>query len=301
MKNCKQVFMAAVALLSSICVYAQTSEVLTFSRVERNPRAVAVAGAGAASMSSVSHASFVNSAVIPFYDGSGDFGVGYEYWAPSLGAAHAVNVAGAYKFGSVGVSLGGVYQMEQKDPDGFSPSEVQINLGAGVKLLPWMGLGVNARYLRENMFKGYSNGAFGLDAMLLFTPVKGLSVTVGASNIGSSIKDSAGNSYPQPSSVKAAAAYLLGINSKNALEFMLDEDYFWTSRTNAVSFGMEYSYARMVYARVGYRIATEGAAYPSHLGLGLGAEYKGFRLDVSYLTLSEAIGNSVAIGLGYRF
>ena len=290
-----------MALISSMGAIAQTPEALTFSKIERSPREAALAGAGAASLGSTAYASFVNSAIIPFSNNTADFAAGYEYWAPSLGAANAINLAGAYMIGNIGLSLGGVYQMEQPDFDGYRPGEIQINAGVGVRVLDWLGFGLNVRYLRENIFEGYANNGFGVDAMALFVPVKGLSVSAGVVNLGGGIKDSAGNKYPQPSSLKLAAAYRLGINAQNALEFMLDEDYFWASRSNAVSFGMEYSYARMVYARVGYRIATSGAAYPSHLGLGLGAEYKGFRLDVSFLTLSEAIGNSVAIGLGYRF
>ena len=301
MKNCKKAFVAAVLLLSAINIFAQSREVLTFTRIERNPRAAALAGAGSASLSNAAYASFTNSAIVPFYGGKADFAAGYEHWAPSLGAANAVNLAGAYNFGLVGVSMGGVYQMEQQDYDGFRPSEVQVNLGVGARIASWFGVGINARYARENVFQGHSNSAFGLDAMLLFAPVKGLTVSAGAANIGTGIKDSAGNTYPQPSSVKAAAAYNLQIGARNSLEFMFDEDYFWNSRSNALSFGMEYSFDHVAFARVGYRIASEKAPYPSHLGLGLGAQYKGFRLDVSYLTLSEAIGNTVAVGLGYRF
>ena len=292
---------AAFVLLSSLGVRAQGQEVLSFTRIERNPRASALAGAGAASVSGAAYASFSNSAIIPFYEGGGDFAAGYEYWAPSLGAAHAMNVAGAYNFGPVGVSLGGVYQLEQADYDGYRPSEMQINAGLGARFLSWLGLGINVRYVRENLFQGYSHNGFGVDALLLFAPVKGLTLTSGVANIGSVVKDSADNQYHQPTSIKAAAAYNLQIGLKNALEFMLDEDYFIYGKSNAISFGMEYSYDKMVFARLGYRIASEKASYPSHLGLGLGAQYKGFRLDVSYLTLSEAIGNTVAVGLGYRF
>ena len=302
MKICrKAIAVAAFALFCTVNISAQTIESLSFSRIERSPRAAALAGAGAASLQSAAYASFTNSAVIPFYEGTADFAAGYELWAPSLGAAHAMNFAGAYNFGRVGVSLGGVYQMEQKDLEGFRPAEVQVGAGFGIRVLPWLGLGVNARYVQENLFQGYSQNGFGLDAMALFFPVWGLTLTAGVANIGTKVKDSAGNAYPQPTSIVAAAAYYLVLGSRHAIEFMLDENYYLNSRTNAISVGMEYSYDRIAFARVGYRIATSGAAYPSHLGLGLGAEYKGFRLDVSFLTLSEAIGNSVAIGLGYRF
>ena len=303
MKNVGKIFLVAALALFSFSLYAQQQEVLTFTRIERNPRAAGLAGAGAASVGSTAYASFVNSAIIPFSNSTADFAAGYEYWAPSLGAAHAINLAGAYRIGNIGLSLGGVYQMEQKDFDGFRPGEVQIGAGFGMRILPWLGLGLNARYVQENMFQGHSQNGFGLDAMAFFAPVWGLTLTAGVANIGSKVKDTAGNAYPQPASIVAAAAYylVLGVGSKHGIEFMLDENYYLNSRTNAISVGMEYSYDRLAFARVGYRIASENAVYPSHLSLGLGVQYAGFRLDVSYLTLSEIIGNSVSVGLGYRF
>ncbi|MBR1888029.1 MAG: PorV/PorQ family protein [Bacteroidales bacterium] len=297
----KKLLTIVLAAFSALFAAAQTPEALTFSRIERSPRAAALAGAGAASVGSTAYASFVNSAIIPFSNNTADFAAGYEYWAPSLGAANAITLAGAYMIGNIGLSLGGVYQMEQKDLEGFRPAEVQVGAGFGIRVLPWLGLGVNARYVQENLFQGYSQNGFGLDAMALFFPVWGLTLTAGVANIGTKVKDSAGNAYPQPTSIVAAAAYYRVLGSRHAIEFMLDENYYLNSRTNAISVGMEYSYDRIAFARVGYRIASENAAYPSHLSLGLGVQYKGFRLDVSYLTLSEAIGNSVAIGLGYRF
>lgn len=303
MKNVRIIILVAVFALFSLNLMAQQQEVLTFTRIERNPRAAGLAGAGAASVGSTAYASFVNSAIIPFSNNTADFAAGYQYWAPSLGAAHAINLAGAYRIGNIGLSLGGVYQMEQKDFDGFRPAEIQIGAGFGARILPWLGLGLNARYVQENMFQGHSQNGFGLDAMAFFAPLWGLTLTAGVANIGSSVKSNAGGSYPQPTSIAAAAAYylILGAGSKHSIEFMLDENFYIHSRTNAVSFGMEYSYDRIAFARVGYRIASENAAYPSHLSLGLGVQYAGFRLDVSYLTLSDIIGNSVAVGLGYRF
>ena len=191
--------------------------------------------------------------------------------------------------------------MEKPDEDGFKPSSLQVNLGAGVRFLPWMGVGVNLRYAQDNLFQGMSYKGFAADAMLFFNPVRGLNITAGVANIGNKVASQSGSQYPQPTSVKAAVAYFLPLGTKNSLEFMLDEDYYLDSKSNAVSFGMEYSFNQIVYARAGYRIASERAPFASHLGLGLGVQLFGVRLDFSYLTLSQVIGNTFAVGLGYRF
>ena len=49
------------------------------------------------------------------------------------------------------------------------------------------------------------------------------------------------------------------------------------------------------------RLAAEYALVPSHLSLGLGFSYAGFRADVSFLTLSPYLGNTFSFGIGYSF
>jgi hypothetical protein len=49
MKNVGKIFLVAALALFSFSLYAQQQEVLTFTRIERNPRAAGLAGAGAAS------------------------------------------------------------------------------------------------------------------------------------------------------------------------------------------------------------------------------------------------------------
>jgi opacity protein-like surface antigen len=302
MKNVrKAILVAAMALVGSISAMAQNQEALTFTRIERNPRAAALAGAGAASVSSAAYASFTNSAIIPFYKENADFALGYQYLYPDFNASHAINAAGAFKLGPMGIALGVLYQTEKEPIAGYNPSDIQVNLGFGAQLFSWLGVGLNARYIRENNTQEHFYNAFGVDAMVLFVPVEGLTLSAGVANIGSSIADAAGNKYPQPSSLRLAAAYNFSFAQDHRVELMLDEDYFYNSQKNALSVGAEYAFKEMLFARVGYRYATEGTAFPTHLGVGLGVQFFGFRLDVSYLTASDIIGNTLSLGLGYRF
>ena len=298
----KALILAILGLFATTYLEAQVNEALTFTRIDRNPRTAAIAGAGAASVTNVAYASFNNAAVVPFYEKHGDFALGYQNWAPGMAGINAINFGGAYRFGKrFGITAGVVYQFEKPDEEKFSPSGLQINLGAGFKILNWLGIGVNVRFAQDNLFKGMSYNAFAADALLLFNPVTGLNITAGISNIGSNVISKSGKQYPQPASIKAAAAYYLALGKMNSLEFMLDEDYYINSKSNALSFGIEYSCNKIVYARVGYRYATERAPIPSHLGIGLGVQFAGFRLDFSYLTVSQALSNTIAVGLGYRF
>lgn len=298
----KSLILVALGLLSATFMQAQVNESLTFTRIERNPRAAGMAGVGAASVTNVAYASFNNAAVVPFYEKRGDFALGYQNWAPGVAGINAFNFGGAFRFNRrFGLTAGFVYQFEKPDEDNFTPSALQVNLGAGFKILNWLGIGVNLRFAQDNLFQGMSYNGFAADALLLFHPVKGLNITAGVANIGTNVVSKSGKQYPQSASIKAAVAYYLALGKMNSLEFLLDEDYYINSKANALAFGIEYSCNKIVFARVGYRFATERAPLPSYLGIGLGVQFAGFRLDFSYMTLSQALGNTITAGLGYRF
>lgn len=279
----------------------QPQEVLTFTRIDRNPRTSALAGAGAASVSSVAYASFVNAAAVPFYEEKADFGLGYQHWTPTLGAASAFHLGGAYNFGQVGVTLGGLFVTEQPDNEGFRPSKLQVNLGAGVRITDWLSAGVNARLAREGLFQGYAITGFNADVLLMARPVEGLGLTAGIANIGNAIKDSFGTAFPQPASVKLAAAYSLTFAGDNTVEVMADGDYYLFSRGYGVSAGLEYSFRQLLFLRVGYRKASDNSPFPTHLGLGAGLQIAGIRVEFAWLTASQILGKSFSVGLGYRF
>ena len=64
---------------------------------------------------------------------------------------------------------------------------------------------------------------------------------------------------------------------------------------------IHFGYNNTLYARAGYRLAGKKALVPSHLGLGLGLQFQGFRLEASYLTASELLGNTLNLGAAYKF
>ena len=289
-----------MAALLSLPLVAQP---LDFTRIDRSPRTSALAGAGSASVSSVAYASFANAAAIPFYDGKADLGLGYQHWAPAMGAASAFHIGGAYNLGFLGVALGGAYVMEQPAPDGFRPYKFQVNLGVGARITSWLSAGVNVRLVREvnALDVPASYTGFNGDVLLMARPLEGLGVTLGVSNLGNSLKDSYGNVYQQPASVKAAAAYKIGFAADHSVEAMLDGDYYFFSNGFAVSGGVEYAFRQMVFARAGYRWAGEHAPFASHLALGLGVQFYGVRLELSWLGVSPVLANTFCVGLGYRF
>lgn len=65
--------------------------------------------------------------------------------------------------------------------------------------------------------------------------------------------------------------------------------------------GAQYALKDMVFFRAGYHLGSSETAIPPYLSLGLGFHFRGIRLDVSFLTASETLGNTLAFGLGYVF
>ena len=100
-------------------------------------------------------------------------------------------------------------------------------------------------------------------------------------------------------SVKAGAGYDVDL-SGNRLQFGADLDYFFSGGFGAAA-GTEFSFKDMIFVRAGAHIGTGRSPLPTYLSLGAGAKFSGFHLDVCFLTLNEAIGNTLMAGIGYAF
>ena len=86
-------------------------DALSFTRTDRNPVTSAFAGSGAAFSGTAAYSAFANAAMLPFFHGTLDAGVGFQYWAPGLSPSANVSAGAAYKvLPWLGLSLG--YSLE---------------------------------------------------------------------------------------------------------------------------------------------------------------------------------------------
>ena len=292
----------AVAVCLPLSLNAQEAKnaALPFTRIDRNPRTSAFAGAGVASTGASAWGALNNAAQLSFIEGLGDVALGFQLWQPSNDADKTTNFGGgaAFRFGDFGVALAGVY--DKCEPfAGYNPSDLLISLGASYNILDVVSVGLNARYASQNLAPDAKVSGFSADLSLIGRIAEGFTAGVTVGNIGPKVKGST-ESYGQPAYARLGVAWNTILAEKHGIELLLDGEYNFGSAI-AVSAGAEYNYNRIVYARVGYRYAGEKALIPSHLGAGIGLHFKGFRLDASYLTASEILGNTVNIGLGYSF
>lgn len=308
----KLLTLCVAAMLLSATLSAQNqSDALPFIRIERDPAATAMAGAGSAMTEGIAYSAFRNAAVIPFFAGVLDAGVTYQNWAPDGVKSTNIAFGAGYKFAErFGISLSGVYQNgETYDvvrADGtpgksFTPNDLLINAGIGFAFTDQLSLGASLRYASSTVGEDASYSSFGGDVMLLYRDIiPGLNATAGVRAIGTPIEDSVGESFSIPASAAIGASYGTIFAEKHALTCALDADYFFSGNLT-IAGGLQYGFNDLVFARAGYHFGTENAVLPSYASVGLGVKWMGIRLDVAYLTANDAIGNSLAIGLGYSF
>ncbi|MBR1873167.1 MAG: PorV/PorQ family protein [Bacteroidales bacterium] len=300
----------AVALALSLPAFAQGTDALSFSRQGRNPVTLGLGGAGTSTTFDAAYSAFSNSSVLPFMEKKFAAGVSYNLWAPSVSRTNAINVGVAYKFSprfamTLAYAHDSSLPYDVLDYDGvvtgsFTPSDNLVGLGLAFGLGDRLGLGVNVRYAAEKLSSDYSNRGVAGDVFLTFAVNENLRFSAGAANIGTPVTSYDKKKYAQPASVCISGAYGLGFGEAFRLDFALDANYYF-SKNFSLAAGGQFGWNDMVFARIGYRFATQNAVLPSFLGIGIGGKFKGITIDLSYMTASKALGNTLAVGLGYSF
>ncbi|MBR6346811.1 MAG: PorV/PorQ family protein [Bacteroidales bacterium] len=292
--------------------YAQTSiqsEALGFSRILQDPVATGLGFAGRASTHNPAWSSWTNAAAIPFYDGKADFGVSYQHWAPSSAIERTIAAGAAGHFGVFGASLGFMTRSgEPYDiidlngvPDGqFKPRDIVGSAGLSIRLVKWLSLGVDLRYIHQSYYPQASLSSFAADALLM-ARFGDFRVTAGIANVGGQVKDAEGEYWSLPTSIAFGAGYEAVFGGKHGVNAYIDFDYFYAVKAVTFAVGAEYSFNDIVFVRGGYHFGSVGAALPQFASVGLGAKYWGVKINASYTFANKDLMNTFTVGLGYCF
>ena len=303
----KKLWLLIVAgLLTAGEAIGQEGNALPFTRIDRNPVTSAFAGAGAAYNGTAAYSALGNSAMLPFFNGTLDAALSYQRWAPGLSASNNVSVGAAYRITPrVGLSLGytlesgAFYEVYEGPGDPvalFYPKNHVIAFGIGVGITDMISVGANIRYAREASAPGQIYDGMSADLFAGLQLNQALRITAGLSTLGTLVADT----WAQPASLKAAVNWAPVNIGDHVLDLLADADYYFSGNFSFAA-GLQYAWKQILFLRAGYRLAPENCVIPAHLGLGLGVRFQGFRLDISYLTASQLLGNTVNLGVGYTF
>jgi len=227
----------------------------------------------------------------------------YGMWAPKTASNSLIGLGAFYKV-SDKLALGLSGRMLRDKPydittaggqitGQFTPSDLVAGLGLSYAVTDGFSLGVSARMVSSAIGENMKGTAFGADVSAMYA-AGGFSGALAVCNLGSSISYG-GASYAQPMLARAGGAYSIA-----GLTASAEVDYLFSGALMA-GLGVEYTFADIVSLRGGFHYGDAAKALPTYASLGLGLQYAGIHLDVTFLTASKTLGNTLLFGLGYSF
>lgn len=216
--------------------------------------------------------------------------VGLDAWF-KVSKAFALSVEGTYfrdKPYDVTTSKG-------SSEDKFTPSEMLFGLGGVFNAAEFLSIELKAKMFSSTLGADLKGNAFGADLLVRYHG-QGFNVAAGACNLGTPIKyGSSKESYAMPMMAKFGGSY-----SNSGFTAAAELDYLFSGALMG-GLGLEYSIKDIAFVRAGYHYGDAAKALPSFASLGLGAQFKGVKLNFAYMLANKNIGGSLLAGIGYAF
>jgi len=177
----------------------------------------------------------------------------------------------------------------------FRPNDLIVGLGATVYATEALSVGLKARMASSKIAEDAKGNAFCADVTvrydggLFFAGLEGR-------NLGSRIQYGGNASYALPGLVALSG----GVRPIDGLTMAAEADYLFAGALMA-GFGLEYCIQQIAFLRAGFHYGDAAKALPTFVSLGAGVQFAGVHLDLSFLTASKTLGNSLMVGLGYAF
>lgn len=294
----RKILLSFALLLGAAAAQAQS---LQFLFIPSDARTAAMAGASVA-LPGGTFAPDNSMAAAALDSRTAAFAAGYNLWAPKTAKMGIAGLGGWYRTGRLAIALDGRYCIEQpydivsgvgKTVGSYTPKEFSAAIGFAYRIADPFSIGVTARFVSSNLAEKASGSAVGADITAMYS-AGGFSAALGVSNLGTPIRY--GNtSYAQPAYARLGAAYSVAGFTASA-----EADYLFAGALMA-GLGLEYCIADIVSLRGGFHYGDDAKALPTYASLGLGLQFAGVSLDVTFLTASQSLGNTLLFGLGYSF
>lgn len=290
--------------LATITAAAQETGV--FMKNPADSRTMSLAGAGVVSLDDVSVLD--NAALSPFSQNRFSAGFSCQSWMRNVlgGGMSSYSMSARYSFSKAGTVYLGMRSLktppfEQTDDygnvvdDTAKPEDMAFEMGYAHKFCGDFSAALTARYLRLDPGYGNAANAVSFDAGLAWRHIfKGVMEDIAAiaqlKNFGTSPDYGSGRrSLPWLVNAGASAGLLAGKHNRFRAGASLDISVAPTcgslspSRGVSASFGAEYSYRRMVYARGGYHLGNKSAGEQRWASVGLGFRFWHMTLDAALI------------------
>lgn len=315
---------ATFSCIASVSAAAQ--ETGTFMRNPAESRTMSLAGAGVVSLDDVSVLD--NAALAPFSLNRFSAGVSCRSWMRNVsgGGMSSYSMSARYTSDKAGTFYLGVRSLkmppfEQTDDygnvidDSSSPLDMAFEAGYAYRFCGDFSAALTARYLRLDPGCGDAADAVSFDAGLawrhMFSGVlEDLAAIAQLKNFGTSPDYGAGRrSLPWQVNAGVSAGLLLGCHNRFRAGASLDIPVapecggLSPDRGVSASFGAEYSYRRMVYARGGYHLGNHSSGEQSWGSVGLGLRFWHMTLDAAWILApsSSPLRNSASGTLSVWF
>lgn len=315
----KKIIILAAALLCAMTA-AKAQEAASLLDINADTRTAAM-GELTAAVEGSAFSVFNNVAAAPLSNKKFQIGAYYSPWASGLtkdlekkntlmGAGayftlaerHSIAVGFRYlqSAGSVGMDANG-----NPTKDTFSPKDMTIDLGYGIRIGESLGVGVAAHYISSSLGEGASGSAVAVDLGVQYRLALGeksnLDLGFKAANIGSKLKYGEGEGSALPAKAVLGAMFTAQPSDAHSIKVGVDVGYKFMGYTGFVAgVGAEYMAFNTVAARVGYHL--DGKAKMSYATVGLGVRVIDMiQVDAAYYLGSDALKNTFRVGLSLRF
>lgn len=315
---------AAFSCMASVSASAQ--ETGTFMKNPAESRTMSLAGAGVVSLDDVSVLD--NAALAPFSMDRFSAGVSCRSWMRNVsgGRMSSYSMSARYTSDNAGTFYLGVRSLkmppfEQTDDcgnvidDSSSPLDMAFEAGYAYRFLGDFSAALTARYLRLDPGCGDPADAVSFDAGLawrhMFSGVlEDLAAIAQLKNFGTSPDYGAGRRrLPWQVNAGVSAGLLFGNHNRFRAGASLDIPVapecggLSPDRGVSASFGAEYSYRRMVYARGGYHLGNHSSGEQRWGSVGLGFRFWHMTLDAAWILApsSSPLRNSASGTLSVWF
>ena len=187
-----------------------------------------------------------------------------------------------------------IYSEQGAFKGSFKPYDLIIGLGAEYRITDALSAGLTLRSVTSALAEKNTGSSFCGDIFVRYGGPK-WGVELAGRNIGTNINYGEG-SYAIPSLVGVDGFY----KPLEGLTVAGEADLLFNGALMA-GVGAEYGFKDIAFARAGFHYGDPAKALPAFLSLGIGGKYAGFRLDGTFLLLSETLGNTFLVSLGYEF